>query len=196
VARAVSAIGRNLASAIPFPRLSLARGRMDARFVDGSGAGVPIGTCGRSPAVDGTWNVAIQTKAGSCDPTANYTVTVTEGKVSGPANVSGTVGPSGNVRVSIGAAYASGQLEAAGGPANGTLPVAECRAAVAGRLQKNDALLSLRCPAMGLGHQTIDDGEGCVAEAECDYHAHHDLVAVKCEIRPHHCLPPSPTARP
>jgi type 1 fimbria pilin len=32
---------------------------------------------------DGTWNVAIQTKAGSCDPTANYAVTVTEGKVSG-----------------------------------------------------------------------------------------------------------------
>jgi len=64
---------------------------------------------------DGTWNVAIQTKAGSCDPTANYTVTVTEGKVSGPANVSGTVGPSGNVRVSIGAAYASGQLEGSKG---------------------------------------------------------------------------------
>lgn len=42
---------------------------------------------------DGTWNVAIQTKAGSCDPTANYAVTVTEGKVSGPANVSGTRGP-------------------------------------------------------------------------------------------------------
>jgi hypothetical protein len=64
---------------------------------------------------DGTWNVAIQTKAGSCDPTANYAVTVTEGKVSGPANVSGTVGPSGNVRVSIGAAYASGQLEGSKG---------------------------------------------------------------------------------
>ena len=26
---------------------------------------------------DRTWNVAIQTKAGSCDPTANYAVTVT-----------------------------------------------------------------------------------------------------------------------
>jgi hypothetical protein len=59
---------------------------------------------------DGTWNVAIQTKAGSCDPTANYAVTVTEGKVSAPLNVSGTAGPSGNVRVSIGAAYPSGQL--------------------------------------------------------------------------------------
>jgi hypothetical protein len=90
---------------------------------------------------DGTWNVAIQTKAGSCDPTANYAVTVTEGKVSGPANVSGTVGPSGKVRVSIGAAYPSGQLAGSRGPANGTLPVAECRAAVAGRLRKSDATL-------------------------------------------------------
>ena len=97
---------------------------------------------------DGTWNVAIQTKAGSFDPTANYAVTVTEGKVSGPANVSGTVGPSGNVRVSIGAAYPSGQLAGSRGPANGTLPVAECRAAVAGRLRKSDATLSpLSCPA-------------------------------------------------
>ncbi len=60
---------------------------------------------------DGTWNVTVHTKAGSCDPTASYTVTVAEGKVSGPANVSGTVHPSGNVRVSIGPAYATGELE-------------------------------------------------------------------------------------
>jgi hypothetical protein len=60
---------------------------------------------------DGMWNVTIQTRAGSCDPTANYAVTVADGKVSGPANVSGIVSRSGNVRVSIGAAYASGQLE-------------------------------------------------------------------------------------
>ena len=32
-------------------------------------------------------------------------------------------------------------LKAAGGPGNGTLPVAECRAAVAGRLRKSDATL-------------------------------------------------------
>ena len=64
---------------------------------------------------DGIWNVTIQTKAGSCDPTANYAVTVMDGKVSGPANVSGTVGHSGNVRVSIGAAYANGQLDGSAG---------------------------------------------------------------------------------
>ena len=64
---------------------------------------------------DGTWNVKIQTRTGSCDPTANYPVTVVDGKVSGPANVSGTVSRSGNVRVSIGAAYANGQLEGSGG---------------------------------------------------------------------------------
>jgi hypothetical protein len=60
---------------------------------------------------DGMWNVTIQTRAGSCEPTAHYAVTITDGKVSGPANVSGTVGRSGNVRVSIGEAYANGQLE-------------------------------------------------------------------------------------
>jgi type 1 fimbria pilin len=64
---------------------------------------------------DGTWNVTIQTKAGSCDPTASHDVTVSDGKVSGPANVSGTVGRSGNVRVSIGAAYANGQLDGKAG---------------------------------------------------------------------------------
>jgi hypothetical protein len=60
---------------------------------------------------DGIWSVTVQTKAGSCDPTANYALTVAEGRVSGPANVSGTVSRSGNVRVSIGGAYANGQLE-------------------------------------------------------------------------------------
>jgi hypothetical protein len=60
---------------------------------------------------DGMWSVMVQTRARSCDPTGSYAVTVTDGKVSGPANVSGTVTRSGNVRVSIGAAYASGQLE-------------------------------------------------------------------------------------
>jgi hypothetical protein len=60
---------------------------------------------------DGVWNVTIQTSAGSCEPSTQYAVTVADGKVSGPQNVSGTVGRSGNVRVSIGAAYANGQLD-------------------------------------------------------------------------------------
>ena len=60
---------------------------------------------------DGVWNVTIQTNAGSCEPTARYSVTITDGKISGPQDASGTVGHAGNVRVSIGAAYANGQLE-------------------------------------------------------------------------------------
>jgi hypothetical protein len=64
---------------------------------------------------DGMWNVTIQTKAGSCEPSSHYAVTVADGKVSGPANVSGTVSRSGNVRVSIGAAYANGQLDGGAG---------------------------------------------------------------------------------
>ena len=58
---------------------------------------------------DGQWNVTIQTRAGSCDPTAIYALTIADGKVSG-SNASGTVGTSGVVRVSVGAAYASGYL--------------------------------------------------------------------------------------
>jgi hypothetical protein len=64
---------------------------------------------------DGMWSVTVQTKAGSCEPTASYAVTVADGKVSGPANVSGTVSRTGNVRVSIGPAYANGQLEGTAG---------------------------------------------------------------------------------
>ena len=60
---------------------------------------------------DGVWDVTIRTTAGSCEPTAHYAVTVTDGRVFGPESVSGTVGRSGIVRVSIGAAYANGQLD-------------------------------------------------------------------------------------
>jgi len=66
-------------------------------------------------AYDGVWNVTIQTSAGSCEPTTQYAVTVVDGKVSGPQNVSGTIGRSGNVRVSIGAAHANGQLDGSTG---------------------------------------------------------------------------------
>jgi hypothetical protein len=60
---------------------------------------------------DGIWNVTIRTTAGSCEPTARYAVAVADGKISGPQNVSGTVGRSGNVRVSLGPANANGQLD-------------------------------------------------------------------------------------
>ena len=60
---------------------------------------------------DGTWSVTIVTKSGSCEPTANSTLTITEGKISAAgANVSGNIGHEGLVRVSINGAYANGQL--------------------------------------------------------------------------------------
>jgi hypothetical protein len=60
---------------------------------------------------DGLWNVKIVTKTGSCDPVAQYPMTVTDGKVSAAdADVTGSVGNQGHVRVSIRGAYAKGQL--------------------------------------------------------------------------------------
>ena len=60
---------------------------------------------------DGIWNVTIVTKSGGCEPTASSTLTVTDGKISAAgANVSGSIGREGLVRVSINGAYANGQL--------------------------------------------------------------------------------------
>ena len=60
---------------------------------------------------DGLWSVTIVTKTGTCEPTANSTLTVAAGKISGPGtNVSGSIGHEGLVRVSINGAYANGQL--------------------------------------------------------------------------------------
>ncbi|MGB8607585.1 hypothetical protein [Bradyrhizobium sp.] len=60
---------------------------------------------------DGLWHVTIVTKAGSCEPSTHSTLTVTDGKVSAAgADVSGSIGREGLVRVSIGGAYANGQL--------------------------------------------------------------------------------------
>jgi hypothetical protein len=64
---------------------------------------------------DGLWNVTILTKAGSCQPSVRYPLTVTDGKVSGAADVSGSIGREGIVRVSIRGAYANGQLSGNGG---------------------------------------------------------------------------------
>lgn len=63
-------------------------------------------------AYDGLWNVKIVTKTGSCDPVAQYPLTVTHGKVSAAADadVTGSVGNQGHVKVSIRGAYANGQL--------------------------------------------------------------------------------------
>src|ERR1700682_4278641 len=60
---------------------------------------------------DGLWNVTIVTKTGTCEPSSSSTLTVTDGRISASgANVSGSIGREGLVRVSIGGAYANGQL--------------------------------------------------------------------------------------
>ena len=60
---------------------------------------------------DGLWSVTIVTKAGACEPSTRSTLTVTDGKVSAAgADVTGSIGREGLVRVSIGGAYANGQL--------------------------------------------------------------------------------------
>src|SRR6202051_3987252 len=60
---------------------------------------------------DGLWNVTIVTKTGACEPSTRSTLTVADGRVSAPgANVSGSIGREGLVRVSIAGAYANGQL--------------------------------------------------------------------------------------
>ena len=77
-------------------------------------------TCMAAPAFaetpfDGLWNVTILTNAGSCEPTARYPLTVTDGRVSGAPDVSGSVGREGAVKVSIRGAYANGHLNGNGG---------------------------------------------------------------------------------
>jgi hypothetical protein len=60
---------------------------------------------------DGLWNVTVVTKSGSCEPQTHSTLTITDGKVSAAgADVTGSIGHEGVVRVSIGGAYANGQL--------------------------------------------------------------------------------------
>ena len=60
---------------------------------------------------DGNWQVTIVTKSGTCEPTASSMLTVADGKITAPgANVSGTIGSGGLVKVSINGAYANGQL--------------------------------------------------------------------------------------
>jgi predicted nucleic acid-binding Zn ribbon protein len=59
---------------------------------------------------DGVWDVTVETRAGSCEATAHYRLTVQDGKVSGPADIAGTVAHEGVVKVSLNGAYANGQL--------------------------------------------------------------------------------------
>jgi hypothetical protein len=61
---------------------------------------------------DGIWSVLIITQAGNCDPAYSYPFRVSGGRISstGPADVSGSVGPGGSVavRISAGGSVASG----------------------------------------------------------------------------------------
>jgi hypothetical protein len=60
---------------------------------------------------DGLWHVTVVTKTGSCEPFTSYPLTVTDGKVSAAgADITGSVGREGNVRVSIRGSHANGQL--------------------------------------------------------------------------------------
>ena len=60
---------------------------------------------------DGLWSVTVVTKSGTCEPQTRSTLTITDGKVSAAgADVTGSIGREGVVRVSIGGAYANGQL--------------------------------------------------------------------------------------
>ena len=59
---------------------------------------------------DGTWSVTVITRTGSCQPTTFYPLVVTDGTVSGAADLSGSVGRNGMVRASLGGAHANGQL--------------------------------------------------------------------------------------
>jgi hypothetical protein len=91
-------------------RLNRIKGYFCTPIILGAAALCGAPAMAQSP-YDGLWNVTIVTKTGSCEPSARYPLTVSDGKVSAPGqDVSGKVGPEGNVRVSIGAAYANGQL--------------------------------------------------------------------------------------
>jgi type 1 fimbria pilin len=60
---------------------------------------------------DGQWQVTIVTNSGSCEPTASSTLTVTDGRISAAgADISGSIGREGLVKVSINGAYANGQI--------------------------------------------------------------------------------------
>jgi hypothetical protein len=59
---------------------------------------------------DGVWDITVETRAGSCDPSAQFRLTVHDGKISGAANITGIVAHEGMVRVTLNGAYAFGQL--------------------------------------------------------------------------------------
>ena len=84
--------------------------RIGAAFLASLLAGAAAPAFAQSP-YDGKWQVTITTNSGSCEPTASSMLTVSDGKISAAgANVSGSVGREGLVKVSINGAYANGQI--------------------------------------------------------------------------------------
>jgi hypothetical protein len=80
-------------------------------FVIAAAAVAVVSPAAAQSPYDGVWNVTITTKTGSCEPTARYPVTVTDGRISAAgADVSGHVGREGLVKVSIQGAFANGHL--------------------------------------------------------------------------------------
>jgi hypothetical protein len=80
-------------------------------FVLAAATGLAVAPAAAQTPYDGLWNVTIITKVGSCEPSARSTLTVADGKISASgADVSGSIGREGLVRVSINGAYANGQL--------------------------------------------------------------------------------------
>jgi hypothetical protein len=85
--------------------------RIGMAFVASILAGSSIAPASAQSAYDGQWQVTIVTSTGSCEPTASSTLIVADGKISAAgANVSGSIGREGLVKVSINGAYANGQL--------------------------------------------------------------------------------------
>src|SRR6266550_257481 len=82
-----------------------------ALFLTSAAVALTAASAAAQTPYDGLWNVTIVTKAGACEPSTRSTLTVTDGKISAAgADVSGSIGREGLVKVSIGGAYANGQL--------------------------------------------------------------------------------------
>jgi hypothetical protein len=91
-------------------RIFMRYNRIRAVFLSSIFVAATVPAMAQTP-YDGLWNVTIVTKTGTCEPSASSTLTVADGKISAPgADVSGTIGREGLVRVSIHGAYANGQL--------------------------------------------------------------------------------------
>ncbi len=73
-------------------------------------AALTAGPASAQTSYDGHWNVTILTRTGSCEPSAQYPLTVLDGRISGAGDASGRIGREGIVKVSVRGVYAIGQL--------------------------------------------------------------------------------------